>query len=67
VRVDKIDNDLAIECLVERPNKKISQQHQETNDQTAGDKYVAEYQVKWEELCLDPAPQATHFQSVPHL
>ena len=62
VCVDKINNDLAIQRPVERPNKQICQQHQKTNYQSADNEHVAEDHVKWKELYLHPPPESTHVQ-----
>jgi len=67
VCIDKVDNNLAVESPVERPNKQIRQQHQKTDDQPADNKHVAENQVKGKELCLHPTPDAIHCCRVPHL
>ena len=46
VSVDQVDNDLAIECLIERPYQQVSQQHQEADNETADDKDVTKDERK---------------------
>jgi len=50
VRVDKTNDDLAIQGPVERPNEQICKQHEKADYESADDKDVAEDEVKRKEL-----------------
>ena len=60
VSVDKVDDDLAVQSLVERPNKQICQQHKEAHNEATDHEHVAKDQVEGKTFRLHPTPPNTH-------